>query len=96
MTRAAAIKQRLEAHFTPQELSVVDESIQHAGHAGAAGGESHFRVRIVAEAFRGLPPLARHRAIYVALDDMLKSDIHALCIEALAPPPAKPVGDACG
>ena len=66
-----------------------DESHLHAGHAGAASGQSHYRVRIVAEAFRGLSPVARHRLVYAAVDDMLKTDIHALAIEAL-PPPAKP------
>jgi BolA family transcriptional regulator, general stress-responsive regulator len=75
------------AEFTPLELIVRDESHLHAGHAGAAGGASHFRVRIVAEAFRGLSPVARHRLVYGALADLLKSDIHALAIEALPPVP---------
>lgn len=57
----------------------------HAGHAGAAGGQSHFRIRIVAEAFRGCSPVARHRLVYAAVDDLLKTDIHALAIEASAP-----------
>jgi BolA protein len=57
----------------------------HAGHAGAAGGQSHFRVRIVAEAFRGLAPIARHRQVYAAVGDLMQTDIHALAIEALAP-----------
>lgn len=55
------------------------------GHAGAAGGLSHFRVRIVAEAFRGLAPLERHRLVYTAVGDLMKTDIHALIIEAQAP-----------
>jgi BolA protein len=67
------------------ELAVEDESHRHAGHAGAAGGASHFRIRIVAEAFRGISPVARHRLVYAALADMLKSEIHALAIEALPP-----------
>jgi BolA family transcriptional regulator, general stress-responsive regulator len=55
------------------------------GHAGAALGLSHFRVRIVAEAFRGVAPLGRHRLVYTALGDLMKTDIHALIIEARAP-----------
>jgi BolA protein len=47
---------------------------------------SHYRVRIVAEAFRGMTPVARHRLVYAAVDDMLKTDIHALAIDALPPP----------
>jgi BolA protein len=84
-TRAQRLRERLQTRFAPAQLSIEDESHLHEGHAGAAGGQSHFRVRIVAEAFRGIPSLARHRLIYAAVDDLLKSDIHALAIEAQAP-----------
>jgi BolA family transcriptional regulator, general stress-responsive regulator len=84
--REHRLRQLLQARFAPLELEVGDESHLHAGHAGAAGGQSHFRVRIVAEAFRGLPVLARHRLVYAALGDMLHTDVHALAIEALPPP----------
>jgi len=83
--REERMRRQLIACFAPVELAVEDESHQHAGHAGAAGGASHFRIRIVAEAFRGVSPVARHRLVYAALGDMLKSEIHALAIEALPP-----------
>jgi BolA protein len=83
--RAQRLRERLEARFAPSELIIVDESHLHAGHAGAAGGQSHFRIRIVAEAFRGYSPVARHRLVYAAVDELLKTDIHALAIEASAP-----------
>jgi BolA family transcriptional regulator, general stress-responsive regulator len=84
-TREERVRQRLTAEFAPAQLIVEDESHLHAGHAGAAGGQSHFRIRIVAEAFRGISAVARHRLVYAALAEMLKTDIHALAIEALAP-----------
>lgn len=84
--RERRLREKLVARFAPVELIIDDESHLHAGHAGAAGGHSHYRVRIVAEAFRGISAVARHRLVYAALDDMLKSDIHALAIEALPPP----------
>ncbi len=84
--RARRLHDLLVTRFAPLELNIEDESHLHAGHAGAAGGQSHFRVRIVAEAFRGVSPVARHRLVYAAVDDMLKTDIHALAIEALPPP----------
>jgi intracellular septation protein len=83
--RAQRLRERLESRFAPAELSIEDESQLHAGHAGAADGHSHFRIRIVAEAFRGIPAVARHRLVYAAVDDLMKSDIHALAIEALSP-----------
>ncbi len=76
---------RLEASFAPLELDIEDESHLHAGHAGAAGGLGHFRIRIVAEAFRGVAPIVRHRRVYEAVGDLLETDIHALAIEALPP-----------
>ena len=85
MTRASRLRERLEARFAPVELAIEDESHHHAGHAGSADGRGHFRVHIVAEAFRGLTPVARHRLVYEAVDDLLKTDIHALAIEARAP-----------
>jgi BolA protein len=84
--REQQLRERLESRFAPASLTIQDESHLHAGHAGAAGGQSHFRVTIVAEAFRGVSPVARHRLVYAAVDDMLKTDIHALAIDASAPP----------
>jgi BolA protein len=84
-TREQRLRDRLEARFAPLELVIEDESRFHAGHAGAAGGHSHYRVRIVAEAFRGVTPVASHRLVYAALGDMLQTDIHALAIDASPP-----------
>jgi BolA family transcriptional regulator, general stress-responsive regulator len=85
-TRKERLREKLIARFAPVQLSIEDESHLHAGHAGAAGGQSHYRVRIVAEEFRGMTALARHRLVYAAVEDMLRHDIHALAIEALPPP----------
>ncbi|MBZ0223337.1 MAG: BolA family transcriptional regulator [Dokdonella sp.] len=82
--RVAMIRERL-AVLAPLELDVEDESHRHVGHAGARDGRGHFRVRIVSAAFAGLLPLARHRAVYAALGELMQSDIHALSIDALAP-----------
>jgi BolA protein len=85
--RERLLRQCLEVRFAPSVLVIKDESHLHAGHAGAAAGHSHFRVTIVAEAFRGVPPLARHRLVYAAVGELLNTDIHALAIDA-SPPPA--------
>ncbi|MCD7097280.1 BolA family protein [Stenotrophomonas sp. MMGLT7] len=86
-TRVERIRQALQAAFSPVALEVVDDSHRHAGHAGARDGRGHFNVAIVSPAFAGMSPLARHRAVYAALGEMMQSDIHALSIHA-EPPPA--------
>jgi len=83
--RVARIRQVLEQAFQPSRLEVVDDSHRHAGHAGARDGRGHFDVTIVSHAFAGLAPLARHRAVYAALGDMMTTDIHALSIHASEP-----------
>jgi BolA family transcriptional regulator, general stress-responsive regulator len=80
------ITKKLETAFSPIALSVIDESNQHHGHSGAhPSGESHFRVRIVAEAFRGRSRVECHRMVNAALAEELKSRVHALAIECSVP-----------
>jgi BolA family transcriptional regulator, general stress-responsive regulator len=80
------ITTRLIAAFSPESLRVEDESHLHEGHAGhRPAGETHFRLYIVADAFRGKSRLDRHRMINAALAAELKSGVHALAIHAQAP-----------
>ena len=83
--RAQRLRDRLVREFAPLELVIKDESHLHAGHAGAAGGASHFRVRIVAQAFGGLTPVARHRLVYAAVADLMPGEIHALALKVYTP-----------
>mgnify|MGYP000458649928 FL=1 len=83
--RIKLFKADLEQAFTALQLSIEDESHLHAGHTGAASGGGHFRLRIVAPEFDSLPTVARHRAIYAALNRHIPKEIHALTISALAP-----------
>jgi len=85
MDRVAWIETQLRAALAPAHLVIADESAQHAGHAGAASGGGHFRVLIVAEAFRNQSPVARQRAVYAALGDAMRSTIHALALRTLTP-----------
>lgn len=81
-----AIRARLTAALAPVRLALVDESARHAGHAGArAAGESHFRVSIVADAFRDRSRIERQRMVFAALGDLMQTDIHALTVTALTP-----------
>ena len=84
-TRVARIEARLTEALAPLDLAVGDDSALHAGHAGAASGGGHYSVRIVSERFEGLRLVMRHRLVYDAVHDMMKAEIHALAITALAP-----------
>ncbi len=75
----------LESTLHPTQLEVLDESWQHAGHAGAngTGFGTHFRVRIASPLFVGKTRVARHRLVYDALQKFIDEGVHALAIETL-------------
>jgi len=83
--RIALFEQDLHQSFAIEHLRIEDESHLHAGHAGAASGGGHFKLTIVAPEFKGLGLVARHRAIYAALNRHIPTEIHALTINAIAP-----------
>jgi BolA protein len=86
MQMKTVIADKLTAAFAPQSLEVVDESHRHEGHAGhRPGGQTHFRIYIVSEAFRGKSRVERHRMINEALANELSGGVHALAIHASAP-----------
>ena len=77
------LRERL-AFLAPLRLEVIDDSAQHAGHAGARDG-GHYRLLIVSNQFAGKSTLQRHRLIYDALAELMRSRIHALSIRSLTP-----------
>lgn len=86
MRVSAEIEKRLRAALNPSLLEIIDESHRHLGHAGARpGGESHFRLTVVADEFAGKGRVERQRLIYAALGDLMQTDVHALAISARAP-----------
>jgi len=86
MTLRDWIAATLAERFRPVALTVTDESHQHAGHAGwREGGETHFRLDIVSEAFRGKNRVERHRLVNTALAPAFGRGLHALAIQARAP-----------
>ena len=86
MRVSETITTKLKQAFTPESVDVVDESHLHAGHAGhRPGGQSHFRIYIVSQAFAGKSRIDRHRMINAVLADDLAGGIHALAIHASAP-----------
>lgn len=83
---ANAIDNKLRARFAPARLNIADDSERHRGHAGhREGGETHFKVEIVSDAFEGKNRVARQRLVYETLKDEFAAGLHALEVKALTP-----------
>lgn len=86
MSVAETIQRKIRERLSPIKLEVKDESHLHAGHAGAReGGQSHFRLLVVAAQFEGLTPVARQRLINDILREELAGPIHALAMKTQTP-----------
>jgi BolA family transcriptional regulator, general stress-responsive regulator len=81
---AERIQNKLESALAPTRLEIVDDSAKHSGHSGAReGGESHFSVLIVSQAFEGLNRVARQRLVNQTLAEELAGPVHALSLKTL-------------
>jgi BolA protein len=85
MTMKEKIEQTLRQALSATVVEVEDESALHAGHAGAAAGGGHYRVKIVSSLFEGKSLVARHRLVYDALAAEMQHGIHALALTTLTP-----------
>jgi BolA protein len=95
MSMKARIESKLREAFAPDVLEVVDESERHRGHAGwREGGETHFRVHMVAAAMAGKSRIERQRAVNRCLADELSTTVHALAMDLRGPDDAP--GSAAG
>jgi len=86
MSVADTIRRKLTDALAPTRLDIVDDSARHAGHSGAApGGESHFKVTVVADAFENKSRIERHMLVNEALAEELRGPVHMLQIKAMTP-----------
>lgn len=84
--RKGRIEAALTEAFQPASLTITDDSAKHAGHAGAApGGETHYSVEIVSEAFAGLSRVQVQRTVMMVLQPEFDTGLHALALKASAP-----------
>ncbi len=77
-----SIERKLEERFAPSVLEVTNESSKHNVPPGS---ETHFKVVVVSEAFEGKALVERHRLVYEALGDEMRSGVHALTITSRTP-----------
>jgi BolA protein len=85
MDRIDQLRTRIADALAAERVDVQDDSDQHRGHAGARGGAGHYTVLVVAQGFAGLDRIARHRAVYAAVGDMIPAQVHALVVRAFTP-----------
>jgi len=76
------IKIILEREFSPNKLIIKNQSYLHKGHDGYHDN-SHFSIIITSNSFEAKSKIERHKMIYKALGQLLKSEIHAIQIKAL-------------
>jgi stress-induced morphogen len=85
-SRAERLNAILTAAFSPVLLRVDDDSARHAGHSGAQpGGQTHYNVLLVSEAFAGMNRVARSRAVHAAVAAEFASGMHALALTLRTP-----------
>lgn len=84
MSTIERMRERL-ATLAPQTVEILDDSAMHAGHEGARSGGGHYTLTLVSGRFTGKTTVARHRMVYEAVGDLMRKEIHALTIHALAP-----------
>ncbi|XDD44950.1 BolA family protein [Leptospira sp. WS39.C2] len=79
-TRKHRMELVLQETFIPNELLVLDVSLEHAGHLGMTkdSKETHFRIKMVSKAFQGKSTVEQHRAVYEVLGPEFKNGLHAL------------------
>jgi BolA protein len=83
------LRERLQA-LEPSYLEIIDQSHLHAGHAGSAGGASHFEAHITSHLFEGKNKVAQHRVVYDLVKDLMPHPIHALALKLSIPTKGKP------
>tara|TARA_Y100000590_G_scaffold410977_1_gene504521 strand:+ start:434 stop:733 length:300 start_codon:yes stop_codon:yes gene_type:complete len=83
--RIEKITARLKETLNPEQLEIIDEGHLHKGHQGSRDGKGHYRLNIVSNQFVNLSPICIHRMVFDALDELMKTDIHALSINASTP-----------
>lgn len=87
MSMIKSLEKKLQSAFNPQKLEIINESHLHAGHQpGFDGtGESHIRIKLVADKFEGMARVERHRNVNALLVEEMDQGLHAIAIEAHSP-----------
>ncbi|MEY3905759.1 MAG: hypothetical protein RIR59_582 [Pseudomonadota bacterium] len=72
---AADIEAMIRAAFPDAVIEITD----------LAGDGDHYAARVVSTAFRGLPRVRQHQAVYAALGGRMGGELHALQLTTAVP-----------
>lgn len=81
MSVEKTIAEKLLKEFAPSHLQVSNES---GGHRVPKNSETHFKVTLVSDQFKGLRSVVRHQMVYRILNEELNSGVHALALHTYA------------
>jgi BolA protein len=81
------ISEKIRKSLAPLSLEIANESQLHKGHQESfdGSGETHLRIRVVAEKFEKMSRVERHRLINALVAEEISQGLHAIAIEARAP-----------
>lgn len=86
MSIEALIKEKIEQEFNPEEITIINESDLHIGHAGHDGsGDSHFKLMVVSSSFDGYSRIQRHKMVMSSLKELFSQGLHAITLDLKAP-----------
>lgn len=78
------ILQKLEDNLDIKSIELINESHLHAGHLEGGGDETHFKLKIKSDYFKGKNLVQSHKIINNLLkDEFDKNGLHALSIKIL-------------
>lgn len=88
MSMQESMRNKLTSALNPSRLVINDDSSKHSGHAGVhgrEGGETHFTIEVISEAFEGLSLVKRHRMINELVKEEFSRGLHALALSTKCP-----------
>ena len=67
----------------PQHIEqLIEQGLPGASARVLSDDNTHYEALVIADAFEGKRPLARHQLVYQCLGELMGSEIHALSIRA--------------
>jgi stress-induced morphogen len=78
------IEGRIREALKPTHFEVVDESRMHSRRT-AENPETHFKLVVVSDQFRGLSKVKRQQLVYSHLKDLFEQGLHAISQSTFTP-----------